>query len=51
MATTTPIKETFTWGWLTDSEVQSIIIPGGEHGSRQAAMVLERELSVLHLDL
>jgi hypothetical protein len=36
------IKETFNWGWLTGSEVQSIIIKVGEcqhpgrHGKRGA---------------
>jgi len=27
---------TFNWGWLTGSEVQSIIIKAGEAASRQA---------------
>jgi hypothetical protein len=40
---------TFNWGWLTGSEVQSIIIKvGSMAASRQADMVLE-ELRVLHL--
>jgi hypothetical protein len=41
---------TFNWGWLTGSEVQSIIIKAEEHGSIQASMVRE-ELKVLHLHL
>jgi hypothetical protein len=43
------IRTTFSWGWLTGSEVQSIIIKVG-HGSIRAGMVLE-ELRVLHLHL
>jgi hypothetical protein len=39
------IKTVFNWGWLTGSEVQSIII---KHGSIQAGMVQE-ELRVLCL--
>jgi hypothetical protein len=47
---TTPgyLKDNFNWGWFTGSEVQSIIIMVGKHGSVQAGMVLE-ELRVLHL--
>jgi hypothetical protein len=47
MTKATLIKTTFNWGWLTGSEVQSIII---EAASIQADMVLEKELRVLHLD-
>ena len=36
-------------GWLTISEVQSVIIMAG-HGSMQADMVLEKELRVLRFD-
>jgi hypothetical protein len=39
------IRTTFNWGWLTGSEVQSIIMGGG-HGSAQADMIQE-ELRVL----
>ena len=39
------IKTVFNWGWLTGSEVQSIII---KHGSIQAGMAQE-ELRVLCL--
>jgi hypothetical protein len=41
MTKTTLIRTTFNWGWLTGSEVHSIIIMAGN-------MVLE-ELRVLHL--
>jgi hypothetical protein len=43
---------TFNWGWLTGSEVQSIIIKVGawQRPGRQAGMVQE-ELRVLHLHL
>ena len=40
--------KTFNWGWLTGSEIQSIII---KVGSIQASMVQEEELRVLHLHL
>ena len=40
-------KTTFNWGWLIDSEVQSIIIKV-EHGSNQASMA-QAELRDLHL--
>ena len=40
----------FIWGWLTISEVQSILIIDGRRGSTQADMVLEKELRILHLD-
>ena len=46
MTKTSLIKTTFNWGWLTGSEVQSIIIK--EHGSIQAGLVQE-ELRVLCL--
>jgi hypothetical protein len=49
MTKATLMKTTFNWGWLTGSEVQSIIIKA-EHGSIQAGMVQE-ELRVLHLHL
>jgi hypothetical protein len=49
MTKTTLIRTTFNWGWLTDSEVQSIITKW-EHGSIQAGMVQE-ELRVLHFHL
>jgi hypothetical protein len=39
------IKTTFHWGWLTGSEVQSIII---KHGSIQTGMA-QAELRVRHL--
>ena len=42
------IRTTFNWGWLTGSEVQSIIIKV-EHGNIQADVGLE-ELKVLHLN-
>jgi hypothetical protein len=32
------IRTAFNWGWLTGSEVQSIVIKA-EHGSIQAGMV------------
>jgi hypothetical protein len=41
------IKTTFNWGWLTDSEVQFIIIKV-LHGSIQTVMA-QTELKVLHL--
>jgi hypothetical protein len=44
----TLIRTTVSWGWLTGSEVQFIIIK--EHGSIQADMVQE-ELRILHLHL
>jgi hypothetical protein len=44
-------KTTFNWGWLTGSEIQSIIIMVESMAvSRQAGMALE-ELRVLHLHL
>jgi hypothetical protein len=47
MTKATLIKSTFNWGWLTGSEVQSII-SRDEHGSIQAGMV-QQELKVLYL--
>jgi hypothetical protein len=41
------IRTTLNWGWLTGSEVKSIIIKM-EYGSIQAGIVQE-ELRVLHL--
>jgi hypothetical protein len=42
-------KRTFNWNWLTDSEVQSIIIKvGDDNGSIQAG-VAQGELRVLCL--
>jgi hypothetical protein len=38
---------TFSWGWLTVSEVQSVIIMAGS----MAALRHGEELRVLHLDL
>ena len=43
------VKRAFNWGYLTGSEVQSVIIKQ-EHGSIQTGMVQE-ELRVLHLHL
>jgi hypothetical protein len=39
MTKATPIRTTFNWGWLTGSEVQSIIIKVGawQHPGRHAA--------------
>ena len=45
------ISTMFNWGWLTGSEVQSVIIMTGKHGSLQEGTVLEMELRVLHPDL
>jgi hypothetical protein len=45
MSQATLIRTTFNWGWLTGSEVQSIIVKH-EHGRIQAGMVQE-ELRVL----
>jgi hypothetical protein len=42
-------RTAFNWGWLTGSEVQSIIIMAG-NSSVQAVMMLEK-LRVLHLVL
>jgi hypothetical protein len=49
MTKATHIMTTFNWGWLTGSEVQSIIIKAGtwQHSGR---MVWE-ELRFLHLHL
>jgi hypothetical protein len=48
MTKATLIRTTFNWGWLTGSEVQSIIIKAGawQHLGRHGA-----ELRVLHLHL
>jgi hypothetical protein len=42
--------KTFNWGWLTGSEVSSLVSSRWEHGSIQAGMV-QVELRVLHLHL
>jgi hypothetical protein len=42
MTKATFIKTTFNWGWLTGSEVQSIIIKAG---------MVHKELRVLHFHL
>jgi hypothetical protein len=47
MTKATLIKTTFHLGWLTGSEIQSIIIKVGGHGSIQADM-MQQELRVLH---
>jgi hypothetical protein len=44
------VRTTFNWGWLTGSEVQSIIINEGTCQHPQTDMVQE-ELRVLHLHL
>ena len=44
MTMATLVNEAFNWGWLTVSEVQSCHCHGGEPGSMQADMVLEKEL-------
>jgi hypothetical protein len=49
MTKATLIRTTFNWGWLTGSEVQSIIIKA-RAGSIWAGIVQE-ELRVLHLHL
>ena len=41
--------KTLHWGWLAVSEGESIIITVG-HSSKLGDMVLEKELSVLHVD-
>jgi hypothetical protein len=46
MTKATLLRRTFNWGWLTGSEVQSIIIKAGTW-RHQAGMVQE-ELRVLH---
>jgi hypothetical protein len=48
MAKATLRSITFNWGWLTGSDVQSIIIK--KHDNIQAGMV-EEKLRVLHLHL
>jgi hypothetical protein len=47
MTKATLIRTTFTWCWLIDSKVQSIIIKA-RHGNIQAGIVKE-ELRVLQL--
>jgi hypothetical protein len=49
MTKATLIRTTFNWGWLTGSEVQSIIIKMGtlQHPGRHGA----GELRVLHIHL
>jgi len=42
----TLLRTTFNWGWLTGSEVQSIIIKVGS-----MAVIVKKELRVLHLHL
>lgn len=52
MTTATLLKEnTFQWGWLTGSEVQSVIAVLGSTVARgtQADVVMEKS-RVLHLD-
>jgi hypothetical protein len=40
------IKKTFNWGWITGSEVQSIIIKGAwQHPGRHGAGGAERSTS------
>jgi hypothetical protein len=48
MTKTTLIRTTFTWGWLTGSEVQSIIIKVGtwQHPDRHGAGRAERSTSL-----
>ena len=48
MTKATLTRTAFNWGWLTESEVQSIISSRQEHGSIQAGMV-QADLRVLHL--
>ena len=50
MTTATLLKENIYLGWLTVSEVESIIVMVGYDGT-QADLGLEKELRVLHLDL
>jgi hypothetical protein len=42
------IRTTFNWGWLTGSEVQSIITKAG---AWQHPGIVQEELRVLHLHL
>ena len=49
MTKATLARTTFNWGWLTGSEVQSILTIGGKHGGLQADTVPE-EPRALHLD-
>jgi hypothetical protein len=48
MTTATPVRTAFNRNWLIGSEVQSIIIKAGGHGSIQASM-MQGELECLHL--
>jgi hypothetical protein len=50
MTKATLVRTTFHWGWLTGSEVHSIIIKVRDHGSIQIGMAQEK-LRVLHLHL
>jgi hypothetical protein len=47
MTKTAFIRTTFNWGWLTDSEVQSIIVKAGawQHPGRHGAGVAESSIS------
>jgi hypothetical protein len=51
MTKATLIWTTFTWGWLTGSEVQSIIIKAGtwKHPDRHGAGRVESISSCLHV--
>jgi hypothetical protein len=51
MTKTTFIRTTFNWGWLTGSEVQSIIIKAESMAASRQAWHLLEELRVLHLVL
>jgi hypothetical protein len=48
MTTATLIRTTFNWGWLTGSEVQSIIIKAGtwQHPDRHGARAGEYSTSL-----
>jgi hypothetical protein len=47
MTKATLIRTTFNWGWLTGSEVQSIIMKAWQHPRRP----VQEELRVEHLHL
>jgi len=49
MTKATLLKTTFNWGWLTGSEVQSIIIKAGTW--QHPGSMVQEELRVLHLHL
>jgi hypothetical protein len=51
MTKATLIRTTFNWGWLTGSELQSIIIRAGsrKQGNVQADMLLEKEMRELSI--